>query len=123
MPEDDVEHIRGNLLPGVGKLVESFVNFFWNYVILHRDWHFDKDVVLGLSFDVERQLLDAEIHPPGNLIEPGEFEIDSGSANAKKLAHALDNSRLGCPDLKESAQQRAQQESASHGIDDQHQTV
>ena len=73
-------------------------------VILHGDWNLDEDVVFGFGFDVEGELLDAEIDAAGDLVEPGEFEIDAGAGYAQEFSHALDYDGLGGVDLEESAE-------------------
>jgi len=102
--ENHVEYVGGNLLARVGELVEGLVDVVGDDVILHGDGNLDEDVVFGFGFDVEGELLDAEIDASGNLVEPGEFEIDAGTGHALELAHALHDDGLGGVDLEKAAQ-------------------
>ena len=106
--ENHVEHIRRNLLPRIGQLVEGLVHVVGNHVILHRHGHLHEDVVFGFGLDVERELLHAQIDASGNLVEPRQFEVDAGARHALELAHALHDHGLGGLHLEESAQNSAE---------------
>ena len=82
MAENHVEYIRSDLLRRVGQLVESLVDMLRNHVILHRNRNLHKDVVFGLGLNIERELLNPQVHAPGDLVEPGQLEVDARGGHA-----------------------------------------
>ena len=118
VPKDDVEYVRRYLTAGAGQLVERFVHMLGDDVILHRDRNFDEHVVFGLGLNIHRELLHAQVEPPGNLVNPRHLEIQAGGGDAQKLPHTLDDHRFGGVDLEESAQKRGNDEQAEEAEDE-----
>jgi len=63
--------------------------------------------------------LHAEINPSGDLIDPGELEVDASSAHAEELAEPLDYDSFGRPNLEEATKKRAQEEYAYDSVKDE----
>src|ERR1700730_17520522 len=118
-----VEHIGRNLLLGICQLVERLVNFLRDDVILHRHWNLYEHVVFGFSFDIESELLHAQIDASGNLVQPGQLEVDAGRGHAKKLAHALHHDGFGGPDLEKALQDGADREESHEHVEDEKRTL
>jgi hypothetical protein len=117
VPKNDVEHVRRNLLPGIRQLVERLVHMVRNHVILHRHRDLDENIVLGLRFHIQRQLLDAQIDASGDLVQPRQLEIDARAGDALELAHALYDHGFGCVYLEKATQDRPKPKNA-HDRDD-----
>ena len=76
-------------------------------MILNGDGNLHEDVVFGFGFDVESELLDAQVDAAGDLVEPRQLEVDAGVGNTQELAHALDHDGFGGSHLEETAQDGA----------------
>src|SRR5215467_10391437 len=119
MAKDYVEHVRRDLLFRVGQFVECLVDFCRNDVVLDRNRDFYENIVLGLGFDIQSQLLNPQIDAAGNLVQPGKLEIHTRIGDAQKLAHALDDHSLGGSHLEKAAEYRAQQKYADDSVKDE----
>ena len=83
-----------------------------NHVILHRHRDLDENVVLGLRFHIQRELLYAQIAASGNLVQPWQLEIDTRAGDGLELAHALYDHGFGCVYLEKTTQDRPQPKNA-----------
>ncbi len=94
MTQNHLLHIGLDLRDRIGQFVEGVVHLFRADAILHRDGNGDEDVVLGLGFHGQRDLIYAQAYPAGNSVEVRHLPIQSGIGDAKKLAEAGDHGHL-----------------------------
>jgi hypothetical protein len=92
--EDHLLHIRLDLLHRVGQLIEGVVHFFRTHSVLHRDRNGDEDVVLGLGFHGQRDLIDAQAHAAGDPIDDRPFPVQPGLGHAQEFSEPGDDGRL-----------------------------
>src|ERR1700688_324125 len=86
--------------------LERLVYFAGNDVILHRHRNPANTFVFGLGFHIQSKLLNAQIDAPGDLIEPGQLEINARAGHSLELAHALHHHGLSSSYLKKTTQDR-----------------
>ncbi len=111
--------MRGDLLFGVGQLVERLELLAVDDVVLHRDDDIDEHVVPGFGLDLDVELLHPQRQPPGLALDQRQLEVEPGAGDPGKAAEALDQHDLRLLDHKEHAAGDRQHEDGHQGQNDQ----
>ncbi len=90
-----IKDVRCNLVAGRLQLVIGRINLALYHLVLHRDHDFNENVIHGLGFHFDLELLDAQVNLAGNLFKPGNLEIQPRTGHAHEAAEALNHGRLG----------------------------
>jgi hypothetical protein len=87
-----VEDEGGDLRRRVGQAVESLIDLVGEDRELHSHGDVDENVVARLGLDLDRELLDAQVHVGDDLVDQRDLEVESRARNVQKLTQALDDS-------------------------------
>jgi len=86
-----VEDEGGNLRRRVGEAVIRLVNLVGKHRELHGHRDVDENVVAGFGFDLDRQLLHAQVDVGDDLVDEWDFEIESCARDPQIFPEALDD--------------------------------